>query len=157
MQHTKSAAHIAGINCLMVVLSSYQFIAYVNNPSAPASRGRNSQRGYSLSLSKHRMKLSRYRLSGTTHSRGIGATFCVRYVVTANNKTDAHAASPIHRILSANDGEDVFSSAVAWPSASLAPLLFQAVRAQAIAKTTNPQDHATAWLCSVRRGSTKVG
>src|SRR5665213_473308 len=151
MQQTKSAAHIAGINCLMVVLSSYQFMPYVNKPSAPASRGRNNQRGYSLSLSKHRMKLRRYKLSGTTHNKGIGATFCVRYGVTANSNTEAQAAKPTHRSFSPSDGAGNESSVAVRPSVSPAPLLFQAANAQAIAKSTNPQDHTMAWLCSVMR------
>src|SRR5580765_3434282 len=46
--------------------------------------------------SKHKMKLSRYKLSGAIHSNGIGATFCVKWLVTASSNAEAQAASPIH-------------------------------------------------------------
>src|ERR1700689_4524915 len=55
-----------------------------------------SQRQYQRSLSKQRMKLSRYRLRGSTQRNGIAAIFCVRWFVTASRRAEAHAARPIH-------------------------------------------------------------
>src|ERR1700676_3300477 len=116
---------------------------HVNTPSATGSSGRNKTRGYRRSLSKHRMKLSRYKLSGTTHSRGIGATFCVRWLVTASNKMDAQAAKPIHRSLSAGGGAGARMPSVFW-TGSTPVLAFDAAHTHTTANTAKPQDHATA-------------
>src|ERR1035441_3528398 len=53
-------------------------------------------RKYQRSLSKQRMKLNRYKLSGSTQRNGIAAIFCVRWLVTASSRAEAHAARPIH-------------------------------------------------------------
>src|SRR5674476_68634 len=42
------------------------------------------------------MKVSRYSTSGSTHRNGIGAMFCVRWLVTASSRTDAQHASAPH-------------------------------------------------------------
>src|ERR1019366_3982529 len=129
---------------------------HVNTPSAAASSGRNSQRGYRRSLSKHRMKLSRYKLKGTTHSNGIGATFCVRWLVTANNSMEAQAAKPIHSNLSAAVGAGA-PEVEGWRTGSTPSLLRHAASTHTAANAAKPQDQATAWLCSAIRGSTNVG
>src|SRR6185503_8149657 len=156
MQHTNSAPHSAGISRLIGTLFSYSVIPQVNTPNATASSGRNNQRGYSRSLSKHKMKLSRYKLNGATHSSGIGATFCVKWLVTASNRIEAQAASPIHKNVSASVGADAspaaFSGAGSTPS-----LLRQAAATHTAANAANPHDHVTAWLCRAIRGSTSVG
>src|SRR5579862_6692805 len=99
----------------------------VKTPSATTSNGRNNQRGYSRSLSKHRMKLSKYKLSGTTHSNGIGATFCVRWLVTASSRMEAQAARLIHRDLSAAVGAGA-PELEGWRTGSMPSLLRQAAR-----------------------------
>src|SRR5580698_7810195 len=63
--------------------------------SETVARPVKSQRSYQRSLSKHRMKLSRYRLRGSTHKNGMAAMFCVRWLVTASSRADAQAARPI--------------------------------------------------------------
>jgi hypothetical protein len=40
-------------------------------------------------------KLKRYMLNGTTHSKGIGATFCVSWFVTDKNRVEPRAEHPI--------------------------------------------------------------
>src|SRR5690349_25091006 len=129
---------------------------HVNTPSATASRGRNSQRRYSRSLSKHRMKLSRYKLNGATHSNGIGATFCVRWLVTASSKMEAQVARPIHSNLSVAVGAGALKLE-GWRTGSMPSLPRQAASTQTAANAAKPQDQATAWLCSAMRGSINVG
>src|SRR5690242_13903950 len=63
---------------------------------ASAKTGNHRPRRYQRELSKHRMKLSRYNASGRTHSNGSGATFCVRWVVTASNAADGQNDSNVH-------------------------------------------------------------
>jgi hypothetical protein len=46
---------------------------------------------------KQRTKERRYRASGTTHRRGIGATSVVRYVVAPRRRLDGTAARATHR------------------------------------------------------------
>src|SRR5258707_15063988 len=112
------------------------------------------------SLSKHRMKLRRYRLSGATHSSGIGATFWVRWLVVASRSVDAHPASPTHRAMVAmlGGGPAGYSSLRAG---SILPLtssarLRQPAHPHTRAKATNAPDHTCAWLVNVIRGSTSV-
>src|SRR5712692_6323403 len=69
---------------------------YAIQANAGASQGRITQRWYRWSPSKHRMKLSRYSARGTTHSRGIGATFWLRCVVVLTSSVDAQAARATH-------------------------------------------------------------
>src|SRR5580692_8898046 len=128
----------------------------VNTPSATASSGRNSQRGYRRSLSKHKMKLSKYKLNGTTHNSGIGATFCVRWLVTASSRMEAQAAKPIHRNLSEAVGAGAPEVESCW-TGSMPSLLRHAASTHTAANAAKPKDHATAWLCSAMRGSTNVG
>src|SRR3954465_13818301 len=65
-----------------------------------AASGTKILRRYQRSLSKHRMKLRRYNVRGTTHRNGIAATFWVRWLVTASRRAEAQAASPIQIRLS---------------------------------------------------------
>src|SRR6185312_16440218 len=60
-----------------------------------AASGTKISRRYHRSLSKQRIKLSKYRLRGSTHRKGIAATFCVRWLVTARRRAEAQAARPI--------------------------------------------------------------
>src|SRR5215472_4813473 len=55
-----------------------------------------SGRRYQRLLSKHRMKLNKYRVSGRIHRNGMGAIFTVRWLVIASKSTLGHVASPIH-------------------------------------------------------------
>src|SRR6185369_13177891 len=144
MQHTNNAPHSAGISRLIATLRSYSVIPQVNTPSATGSSGKNNHRGYSRSLSKHRMKLSRYKLSGTTHNSGIGATFCVRWLVTASNKIEAQAASPIHKNFSVSVVPGASPAAPSLRTSPPSSLLRQAAKTQTAANAANPHDHTTA-------------
>src|SRR5215831_2824291 len=59
-------------------------------------KGMKSVRRYQRLLSKHRIKLNKYRVSGRIHRNGMGATFTVRWLVIASKSTLGHIASPIH-------------------------------------------------------------
>src|SRR5271165_4058344 len=63
--------------------------------TAKTNRGNQGPRPYQRSLSKVKMKLSRYRASGTTHRSGTGEMFCVMWVVTATNNVEGQKAKPI--------------------------------------------------------------
>src|SRR5579863_5038945 len=102
------------------------------------------------SLSKHRMKLNRYRLSGAIHSIGIGATFCVKWLVTASSNVEAQAARPIHKkmVVSAGAGESSKVTACALCSPRR---LFHAASTHAAPKATYPADQMIAWRLKVHR------
>src|SRR5262245_56870509 len=97
------------------------------------------------SLSKHRIKLNRYRLSGATHRSGIGATFCVRWLVVASSSVEAHAANPIHRSMVGMLGGFATSAASSDSAASFgrgidSSRLRQPAYAHTSAKTPNAAD-----------------
>src|SRR5580704_1869027 len=102
------------------------------------------------SLSKHRIKLSRYRLRGTTHSSGIGTRFCVKWLVTASSSVEAHAASAIHNTILPARGTDGSSAAAARIGSlssrffNRAATLLQPEIPHAIANTAYATDHALA-------------
>src|SRR3954462_8264905 len=64
-------------------------------PKVTASRRRKMLRGYQRALSKQRMKLSKYRLSGAIHRKGTEAMFCEMWLVMASSSADAIAARVI--------------------------------------------------------------
>ena len=81
------------------------------------------------------MKLSRYKLSGATHSRGIGATFCVRCVVVPSSSADAQAARAIQSRIVPKPGAGT-SSEAAVGNGSVPPWLFHAASMHTSANTT---------------------
>src|SRR5277367_580451 len=62
-------------------------------PSSTPSRRRKRPRRYQPLASKHKIKLSRYKLRGTIHRNGTEATFSVMWLVTANSSAEPQAAS----------------------------------------------------------------
>ena len=87
------------------------------------------------------MKLSRYKHSGNTHRNGIGAMFCVRWLVIASSNAEGQAASTIHSMRSLMDGA---GPAAARGVCSAATRVLREVSATVAHTTTNntyPPDH----------------
>src|SRR5258708_4812683 len=103
------------------------------------------------------MKLRRYAARGRIQRKGIAATSCVRWLVTANSRMLAEAASPSHSRRMARDGGAPMaeSAGVAAMLDSLAER--HAVTPQSAAKQTKAADQimACAWLA--RLGSMRNG
>src|SRR5262245_22352263 len=106
------------------------------------------------------MNVSRYTARGTIQRKGIAATSCVRWVVTASKRTEAQAASAnqIRRKVQPGavyaagsaDSSNFFITAVCL-------LVRHAVSPQMAAKPTNPADQAIPCVCEERFGSTRNG
>src|SRR5437016_3202686 len=101
------------------------------------------------------MKLSRYRLSGAIHRSGMGATFCVRWLVVASSRADAQAAREIHNRIVVPLGLGAICSTKADWTGSMAMRLFHAATRHTIANTTNAPDQMRAWFDSASFGSTR--
>src|SRR6476619_448702 len=90
MQQTKSAPSRVGTVTEMMLFASGPANA-TKHMRAGSTSGRKAARRYQRSLSKQRMKVSRYAESGSTQTRGMGAMFCVNRFVTARSKAEAEA------------------------------------------------------------------
>ncbi len=95
-------------------------------------------------------------LSGTTHKSGIGATFCVKWLVVASSSVEAQAASATQKILVPTPGGGASSSASVGTGIS-ALLLIHPAAAHASAKTAYAEDQMMAWRLRVSRGSMTKG
>ncbi len=106
------------------------------------------------SRSKHKMKLSRYRHSGAIHNSGIGATFCVKWLVIASSMVDAQAARPIHssRVAKLGAGTLSYAGPVSWKLRARHP-----TTPHIAANTAYPIDQATACVPNFNVGSTSTG
>ncbi len=105
----------------------------------PASSGRYSSRRYQRPPSKHRIKLSRYSASGSTHSRGMGAMSSVRWLVMDISSTVGRAANATQRRRACRSSVTGATAAAAGAAAGAgAPACFQAPRtASAMQHNTN--------------------
>src|SRR5438270_3160233 len=83
---------------------------------------------YQRELSKHKIKVSRYTISGSTHKNGTAATFCVNWFVVESSNIDPPAASPNHINIAPR-------SALAQTASARSPV--QAAAAHRIVNTTN--------------------
>src|SRR5258708_13394254 len=103
------------------------------------------------------MKLSRDSLSGAIHGSGIGATFCVRWLVVAKSSADAQAASEIHKRMVVHFGRGAASSATVDCTGSASVRLFHAATRQTPANRPNAIDQMTASSASPSLGPTTWG
>ena len=92
-------------------------------------------------------------MSGTSHSSGTAATFCVRWLVTASSSTEPVADSASHSSHGLRSSAAVASSgdSIAWRG------VIQAIAAQASAKAANSHDHTCTCCTPPRNGSTMNG
>jgi len=88
--------------------------------------------------SKARMNVRRYRVSGASHSSGMAATFCVRWLVTASSTTEPVVESASQCSTSPQRGGGAAGAAATAPGAGAA--LRRASKAQASANTPNSHD-----------------
>src|SRR5262245_2942038 len=93
MQQRKRPTANIGISSVMGGFSKSPDIQYAMPPSATAANCRYGLRQYQPRPSKHKIKVSRYRLRGSTHRNGIAATFCDKWLVMERRSTEAHAGS----------------------------------------------------------------
>src|SRR5580765_3751069 len=108
------------------------------------------------------MRLTRYRLSGSTQRKGMTATSWQIRLVVARSMTDANAASKNHRdCVHEEGGADAANSSVEQASGEAAEMeLFRRRSAQNIApakKTRYPALKIHACVRSPKRGSKKIG
>src|SRR5947208_15602087 len=96
MQHTNRDTSSIGSSTEMVSFSSGPWIA-TKQAIAGSTRGRNSFGRYHRSLSKQKIKVSRYTESGSTQTRGMGAMFCVSRFVTLSSRAEVQADRPSQR------------------------------------------------------------
>src|SRR5271154_4767312 len=80
-------------------------------PSSTPSRRRKRPRRYQPLASKHKIKLSRYKLRGTIHRNGTEATFSVMWLVTASRSAEAQAASATQSDCNFQSGRGELSAA----------------------------------------------
>ncbi len=107
-------------------------------PSAAAAAASSTSRGYQRLLSKHRMNVSRYSVSGTIHRSGTAAMFCVMWLVTVSSRTLPVAASASHSMLARQEGGLPIASASVASAAGATPdvrPLRHAIAAHSSAKT----------------------
>src|SRR4030095_11787959 len=97
--------------------------------------------------------------SGTTHSSGTDATFCVMWLLTASSMTDPVAASAHHRSWRASVGR-ASSTATDCVCADATPTPLRLDHAATAASATNsayPTDHASACTRVATHGSSRKG
>src|SRR3954469_5329569 len=98
------------------------------------------------------MKVTKYKLSGTTHKNGITATSEVTWLVVASSARDAHAGNPTQRNRSRTEAGSP-RGAEPCATARKAGNAFTAHTAQARAKPANNQDQARACVSKSKAGS----
>src|ERR1019366_8203641 len=74
------------------------------------SAGMNTERRYQRGLSKQRMKLNRYKASGSTQRKGITATSWHILFVVASRSTEAQAGNSSHQRRMKAEGRSTFAS-----------------------------------------------
>ncbi len=77
MQSMKSPVKYSGMAVLMSSVTSLVCRPHAQKPRITAVGPSSHERWYQPSLSKHRMNVSRYSASGTSHRKGMDAMFCV--------------------------------------------------------------------------------
>jgi hypothetical protein len=130
---------------------------------ASPNAGCSQRREYQAFLSKHRMKESKYKLSGRTHRNGKTAiSWHIRFVVARNN-TEPHAANPSQSARIPFVGGSMLTLGESVSGAlegALAGTLLAASSAQTpheSANARNIQVHTLACWRKVSQGSTSTG
>src|SRR5262245_17279321 len=129
---------------------------------APEART-NNRREYQRSLSKQRMKVTRYRASGTIHRKGMTATSRHTRLVVASSITEGTIASPNHNPTRFHERPSS-GSHVAVPQGLTGAASGTARRHIATAQTPhsrakprNMPDHSQDWAKIENAGSTTNG